>query len=42
LKAISAQDADASREAMRQHLSLSQQRYRNRLREQPTANQELA
>lgn len=42
LKAISAQDADAAREAMRQHLSLSQQRYRNRLREQPTANQEPA
>ena len=40
LKAISAQDADAAREAMRQHLSLSQDRYRNRLREQPTAKQE--
>lgn len=40
LKAISAQDADAAREAMRQHLSLSQDRYRNRLREQPAANQE--
>jgi len=42
LKAISAQDADAAREAMRQHLSLSQQRYRNRLREQPPANQDPA
>jgi DNA-binding FadR family transcriptional regulator len=40
LKAISAQDAEAAREAMRQHLSLSQERYRNRLREQPTANQD--
>jgi GntR family transcriptional repressor for pyruvate dehydrogenase complex len=40
LKAISAQDADAAREAMRQHLSLSQDRYRNRLREQPAVNQE--
>jgi len=40
LKGISAQDADAAREAMRDHLSLSQQRYRNRLREQPSANQE--
>ena len=33
IKAISAQDADAAREAMRQHLSLSQERYRNRLRD---------
>lgn len=40
LKAISAQDADAAREAMRQHLSLSQQRYRDRLREQPAINQD--
>ncbi|WP_240230311.1 FadR/GntR family transcriptional regulator [Devosia lacusdianchii] len=32
LRAISAQDADAAREAMRQHLSLSQSRYRERLR----------
>jgi len=40
LKAISAQDAGAAREAMRQHLSLSQERYRNRLREQPPANQD--
>jgi GntR family transcriptional repressor for pyruvate dehydrogenase complex len=40
LKAISAQDADAAREAMRQHLSLSQDRYRNRLREQPAAKQD--
>ena len=38
LKAISAQDADGAREAMRQHLSLSQERYRIRLREQATAN----
>lgn len=35
LKAISAQDAAAAREAMRRHLSLSQERYRQRLREQP-------
>lgn len=42
LRAISAQDAQAAREAMRQHLSLSQQRYRNRLREEAPANQELA
>lgn len=42
LKAISAQDAEGAREAMRQHLSLSQQRYRNRLREQTSANQETA
>lgn len=40
LKAISAQDAEAAREAMRQHLSLSQERYRNRLREQSTSNQD--
>jgi GntR family transcriptional repressor for pyruvate dehydrogenase complex len=40
LRAISAQDAEGAREAMRQHLSLSQQRYRNRLREQAPANQE--
>jgi GntR family transcriptional regulator, transcriptional repressor for pyruvate dehydrogenase complex len=40
LKAISAQDAEAAREAMRQHLSLSQQRYRQRLREQSTAKQD--
>lgn len=40
LKAISAQDAEAAREAMRQHLLLSQQRYHNRLREQAPANQE--
>jgi GntR family transcriptional repressor for pyruvate dehydrogenase complex len=40
LKAISAQDAEGAREAMRQHLSLSQERYRNRLREQTTAKQE--
>lgn len=40
LKAISAQDAEGAREAMRQHLSLSQQRYRNRLREQAPTNQE--
>lgn len=42
LEAISAQDAESAREAMRQHLSLSHERYRNRLREQPTANQEPA
>lgn len=40
LKAISAQDAEGAREAMRQHLSLSQQRYRNRLRQQAPTNQE--
>lgn len=40
LKAISAQDAGAAREAMRQHLSLSQERYRQRLREQSTAKQD--
>ncbi|MGV8831181.1 MAG: FadR/GntR family transcriptional regulator [Devosia sp.] len=34
LKAISAQDADAAREGMRRHLWLSQERYRQRLREQ--------
>ena len=34
LAAIAAQDAGAAREAMRQHLSLSQDRYRLRLREQ--------
>ena len=34
LKAISAQDADGAREAMRNHLWLSQERYRQRLREQ--------
>jgi DNA-binding FadR family transcriptional regulator len=42
LKAISAQDAEGAREAMRQHLSLSQQRYRNRLREQAPTNQDPA
>ena len=31
MQAISAQDADNAREAMRRHLSLSQERYRNRL-----------
>ena len=36
LKAISAQDAGAAREAMRDHLSRSQERYRQRLREQNT------
>ena len=37
LLAISAQDATGAREAMRQHLSLSQERYRARLRkENPT------
>jgi GntR family transcriptional regulator, transcriptional repressor for pyruvate dehydrogenase complex len=34
LKAISSQDAAAAREAMRQHLWRSQERYRQRLREQ--------
>jgi GntR family transcriptional repressor for pyruvate dehydrogenase complex len=34
LEAISAQDADAAREAMRQHLSQSLERYRKRLRQQ--------
>jgi len=34
MQAISAQDAEGAREAMRQHLSLSQERYRNRLRRQ--------
>jgi DNA-binding FadR family transcriptional regulator len=38
LKAVSVQDAEAAREAMRQHLSFSQQRYRNRLREQSSEN----
>lgn len=37
LRAISAQDAEAAREGMRRHLSLSQQRYRDRLREQSGA-----
>ena len=40
LTAISTQDAGAAREAMRQHLSLSQERYRQRLREQSTAKQD--
>jgi GntR family transcriptional regulator, transcriptional repressor for pyruvate dehydrogenase complex len=40
LKAISAQDAEGAREAMRQHLSLSQERYRARLREQTTTRQD--
>ena len=34
LRAISAQDPCAAREAMRHHLSLSQERYRARLHEQ--------
>jgi DNA-binding FadR family transcriptional regulator len=34
LQAISAQDAQGAREAMRQHLSLSQERYRARLRQE--------
>lgn len=34
MQAISAQDADNAREAMRRHLSLSQERYRNRLHHQ--------
>lgn len=33
LSAVSAQNAEAAREAMRQHLSLSQERYRARLRD---------
>lgn len=40
LRAISAQDAGAAREAMRQHLSLSQERYRQRLRQQSTTKQD--
>ena len=37
LQAISAQDPEGAREAMRHHLSLSQERYRTRLRhENPT------
>ena len=40
LQAISTQDADGAREAMRQHLSLSQQRYRDRLRDQTISNQD--
>ena len=40
LRAISAQDPDAAREAMRQHLSLSQERYRTRLRSEPTSSQD--
>lgn len=42
LQAISAQDADAAREAMRLHLSRSQERYRNRLRDPSSANQDLS
>jgi DNA-binding FadR family transcriptional regulator len=38
LRAISAQDATAAREAMRQHLSLSQERYRARLRQETSSN----
>lgn len=38
LRAISAQDAGAAREAMRDHLSRSQERYRQRLREQTSTN----
>lgn len=38
LRAISAQDAGGAREAMRDHLSRSQDRYRVRLREQTNSN----
>jgi GntR family transcriptional repressor for pyruvate dehydrogenase complex len=38
LNAISARDADGAREAMREHLSRSQDRYRTRLAEQATTN----
>ena len=40
LRAISDQDAAAAREAMRQHLSLSQKRYRARLRAEPISSQD--
>ena len=42
LNAISARDADGAREAMRDHLSRSQERYRARLAEQATMNQEIS
>lgn len=40
LQAISAQDASGAREAMRRHLSLSQERYRARLRQENSSRQE--
>jgi len=40
LNAISARDADGAREAMRDHLSRSQDRYRARLAEQSTSKQD--
>jgi DNA-binding FadR family transcriptional regulator len=40
LQAISAQDASGAREAMRQHLSLSQERYRARLRQENSTRQD--
>ena len=40
LRAISAQDAGGAREAMREHLSRSQERYRVRLRDQTASNQD--
>ena len=40
LSAISARDADGAREAMRDHLSRSQDRYRARLAEQSTSKQD--
>ena len=40
LQAISAQDAAGAREAMRQHLSLSQERYRARLRQEHSTRQD--
>jgi GntR family transcriptional repressor for pyruvate dehydrogenase complex len=42
LDAISARDADAAREAMRDHLSRSQDRYRARLAEQSRTNQDIS
>lgn len=40
LDAISARDADGAREAMRDHLSRSQDRYRARLAEQGSSKQD--
>jgi GntR family transcriptional repressor for pyruvate dehydrogenase complex len=42
LNAISARDADGAREAMRDHLSRSQDRYRARLAEQSRTNQDIS
>jgi DNA-binding FadR family transcriptional regulator len=42
LQAISAQDAPAAREAMRQHLWLSQERYRARLRQENSTRQDAS